>query len=188
MIGVVVLVIVVLFGVLIFVKNKDTKKNPSEGNTTGNTQTQPEVKMNPEFSSSFLVMDKVSIADTREDVISAIGNPEKEDEKDDLIPGLKVQTLTYDGGQTIITIRSGRVEQIESTNSNRTFVKGLKIGSTKGEVEKAMPAGSRIQNAQVPEDSLVYSEVNEDIYKNAKYIRFVLANGKVSKIMLSIGD
>ena len=73
-------------------------------------------------------------------------------------------------------------------SKERTFTKGLKVGSSKSEVEQTMPAGSRIQNAQVPEDSLVYSEVASEVYKNAKYIRFVINGGKVEKIMLSIGD
>lgn len=184
-IGVVIVAVIILLGVLLMVKNKDKKDNVVE---SGKEATQAEVKMNKDFSSSFLVMDKASIADTKEDVIAALGNPEKEEEKDDLIPGLKVQTLTYDGGATIVTIRNGRVEQMESTNKERTFTKGLKVGSSKSEVEQTMPAGSRIQNAQVPEDSLVYSEVASEVYKNAKYIRFVINGGKVEKIMLSIGD
>lgn len=185
-IGVVIVAVIILLAVLLLVKNKDKKDNNVV--EPGQEATQAEVKMNADFSSSFLVMDKAAIADTKDDVIAALGNPEKEEEKDDRIPGLKVQTLTYDGGETIVTIRNGRVEQMESTNQNRVFTKGLKVGSSKSEVEQTMPAGSRIQNGQVPEDSLVYSEVDSDVYKNAKYVRFVIKNGKVDKIMLSIGD
>ena len=74
-IGVVIVAVIILLGVLLMVKNKDKKDNVVE---PGKEATQAEVKMNKDFSSSFLVMDKASIADTKEDVIAALGNPEKE--------------------------------------------------------------------------------------------------------------
>lgn len=184
-IAVVIIAVVILLAVLIFTKDEN------EGNKVvapGNEAQVATVEMNKDFSASFLVMDQASIADTKDDVINALGKPESEREVEDLIPGITALELVYDGGKTIVTIRNGRVEKIESTSTDRTFTKGIKIGMSKSELEGIMPEGSKIENKSVPEDSIVYSEVDSEEYAYAKYARFVIDGGKVSKVILSIGD
>ena len=184
-IAVVIIAVVILIAVLIFTKDGN---GGNKAVAPGNEAQVATVEMNKDFSESFLVMDQASIADTKDDVINDLGKPESEREVDSLIPGVKAIELVYDGGDTVITIQNGRVEKIESTNSARTFTKGIKIGMSKSEVEGLMPEGSKIENKSVPEDSIVYSEVDSEEYAYAKYARFVIDGGKVSKIILSIGD
>lgn len=179
------IIAIILIAVLIFTKGKDEKNKVAQ---PGNEAKEAEVTMNTEFSSSFLTMDKAAIADTKDDVIAALGDPEKEEEFEDKIPGVKAINLIYDGGETKVTVRNGRVEQITSTNKDRTFTRGIKIGISQKELEGILPASSKIENSRVPEDSVVYSEVNSDEYQYAKYARFVIKGGKVSEVILSIGD
>ena len=182
---VIIIIIVILLGVLFLTKNKEEQNKVAE---PGNEATEAEVTMNADFSSSFLVMDAASIADTREDVIAALGEPESENSVEDAIPGIEATELVYDNGETKVTIRNGRVELIESTNKDRTFAKGIKVGSSQSDLENAFPAGSKIQNSSVPEDSIVYAEVDSEEYQYAKYARCVIKNGKVDQVILSIGD
>ena len=46
----------------------------------------------------------------------------------------------------------------------------------------------QVRNSSVPEDSIVYAEVDSEEYQYAKYARFVIKNGKVDQVILSIGD
>ena len=178
---VVVVFIIIVIGAMI-IKNRQTEQNIVKNNQANNLE---EMAVAENSETPLLGMDNIEMGDTDEEVIEALGEPESKEKIETGFKDVEETRLIYDGGDTTILIRNNKVVEIHSTSVNRRFYNGTGISISQSKLEELMPANLKVQDPNIPDDSIVYADLNAEEYQ---YVRFATQQGEVVEIVIAIGD